>query len=260
MSLVAATTLGDFLRAHRERMAPEAVGLPAGIRRRTPGLRREELAMLCGISLTWYTWMEQGRDISVSPTALARLATVLRLNQAERAYLFDLARKRDPASAVAQDRAVAPPALIAAINAMTMPAYLLDRAWNASAWNPEAEALFGGWLDGLDRNLLRFIFLEPAARALICDWPERARRVLAEFRADAGRHLADPAIAELVAALRRESAFFASCWDEHTVLSREGGTRDFQHPRQGRLCYEQIALTPSGAPDFKLVMLLAVKA
>jgi transcriptional regulator with XRE-family HTH domain len=260
MTLAAATTLGDFLRAHRERMTPEAAGLPAGIRRRTPGLRREELAMLCGISLTWYTWMEQGRDISVSASALARLAVVLRLNQAERAYLFDLAQKRDPASAVAQERAVAPPALIAAINAMTMPAYLLDRAWNASAWNHEAEALFGGWLDGPDRNLLRFIFLDASARALICDWPDRARRVLAEFRADAGRHLADPAIGGLVAALRRDSAFFASCWDEHAVLSREGGMRSFQHPRRGRLNYEQITLTPSGAPDFKLVMLLEAKA
>src|ERR1700692_1009842 len=114
MTLAAAATLGDFLRAHRERMTPEAAGLPAGMRRRALGLSREELAMLCGISLTWYTWMEQGRDISVSPSALARLAVVLRLNQAERAYLFDLAPQRDPATGVAQERAVAPPALIAA--------------------------------------------------------------------------------------------------------------------------------------------------
>src|SRR5262245_50905851 len=88
--------LGEFVRAHRERLTPAAIGLPAGSRRRTPGLRREEVAQLCGLSATWYSWIEQGRDVSVSPTALARLAVALRLGRAERAYLFELAGKRDP--------------------------------------------------------------------------------------------------------------------------------------------------------------------
>ncbi len=251
----AAATLGAFLRSHRERIPPEEAGLPLAARRRTPGLRREEVALLCGVSLTWYTWMEQGRDISVSPAALARLAGVLRLNPAERAYLFDLVRKRDPAIPAAPAEA-APPVLAAAIAAMTMPAYLLDRGWTARAWNAPAEALFTGWLDTSERNLLRFIFLAPAARRLIDDWPDRARRVLAEFRADAGHHLADPAIGDLVAALRHGSRCFARSWEAHDVLSREGGLRGFHHPTRGALRYEQVTLTPAAAPDFKLVLLL----
>src|SRR5215470_1421224 len=120
--------LGDFLRAHRARLTPASLGLPAGGRRRTPGLRREEVAQACGMSATWYTWLEQGRDVSASPSTIAGLAGALRLTPAERAYLFELAGKRDPAappSAPADDGMDVPPALARALAAIATPAYLL---------------------------------------------------------------------------------------------------------------------------------------
>ena len=168
--------LGAFLRGRREDRPPP----PAATgRRRTPGLRREELAEACGVSLTWITWLEQGRDVSASPHALARLADALRLAPAERAYLFELAEKRDPAAPVPSGDDLPAP-ILALPGRMTIPAYLLGRSWTALSWNPEASDLFHGWLDGAnDRNLLRFIFLSPAARRLIADWDERAHRVVA---------------------------------------------------------------------------------
>lgn len=251
-------SLGEFLRAHRARLSPASLGLSAG-RRRTPGLRREEVAQLSGLSATWITWLEQGREVSASAPALAALAQALRLTPAERSYLFELAAKRDPAAPdpPAGPGMDAPAALSDAVAAMTVPAYVLDRAWTARAWNPLAAQLFVGWLDRApDKNLLRYVFLSPAARRIIPDWETRACRVLAEFRADSSRHMDDPALAELVERLRRDSPLFAGAWREHDVIERAGGARSFDHPRRGRLFYEQVSFTLASRPDFKLVMLM----
>ena len=213
------------------------------------------------MSATWYTWLEQGRDVSASPQALAVLARVLQLTPAERAYLFQLADRRDPA-APATDPAGngemdAPPALAEAVAAITAPAYVLDRNWDARAWNTPATRLFIGWLDrGHDKNLLRYVFLEPMARHVIPDWEKRARRVLAEFRADSSRHLDDPSIVALVDDLRKRSPLFARTWSEHEVVERSGGERRFVHPRDGRLRFEQVVFALASRPDFKLVVLL----
>jgi len=150
--------LGDFVRAQREKLTPAAAGLAgAGARRRTPGLRREEVAQLCGLSTTWYTWIEQGRDVSVSPVALARLADALRLGRAERAYLFELAGKRDP-KGDGDGTDDVPAVVLACVEAIGFPAYVLDRTWTARGWNTQAQRLFVGWLDSSagERNLLRF--------------------------------------------------------------------------------------------------------
>ena len=254
-------TLGDFLRTHRERLSPASLGLPAGRRRRTPGLRREEVAQCCGMSATWYTWLEQGREVSASSQALAALASVMQLTPAERAYLFQLAGKRDPAAPAADTAGDgemdAPPALTETVAAITAPAYVLDRTWNARAWNTAATRLFIGWLDRAhDKNLLRYVFLEPMARRVIPDWERRARRVLAEFRADSSRHLDDPAIVTLVNDLRKRSPLFARSWGEHEVVERIGGERRFDHPRDGGLRYEQVVFALASRPDFKLIVLL----
>lgn len=252
--------LGAFIRAHRERLAPATLGLAQGSRRRTPGLRREEIAQLCGLSTTWYTWIEQGRLVSPSPGALARLAKILQLGAAERAYLFALAGKRDPDQGRSDDGGL-PLALPDCVSAITVPAYILDRRWNARSWNKAAERLFTGWLDRADeRNLLRFIFLTAGARRLICDWEERARRVAAEFRAATGPHLSDPALRDLVASLHRASPDFARFWDHHEVLGREGGARSFNHPRDGFLRFEQTTFDLTGRPDLKLTMLIPREA
>ena len=245
--------LGEFIRAHRESLAPE----PSLGRRRTPGLRREELAARAGISATWCAWIEQGRDVQVSPQALARLAQALALTRAERAYLFELADRRDPQRPHPRLTAEAPASLRAAVDAVAHPAYGLDRLWNACCWNDAAARLFTGWLsDGCQRNLLRFVFVEPAARKLIPRWKERARRLLAEFRADYSRGLNDPRLREMVDGLRRDSALFDREWQAQSVLGREGGLRRFTHPVRGPLEYVQHSFAPADRPDYKLVLLV----
>jgi transcriptional regulator with XRE-family HTH domain len=246
--------LGAFLRKHREALAPEA----AAGRRRTPGLRREEVAQLCGLSTTWYTWVEQSRDIALSAAALARLADALRLTAAERAYLFELTRRRDPAPAIVESApAPAPPELLAALQATAAPAYLLDRLWHARGWNDAAGRLFAPWLDSGETCLLRYVFLHDSARDFIWDWENRARRLLAELRADTAHNPDDPAMQALVRDLQQRSPAFARFWNSHAVLAREGGTRVFNHPLDGTVRYEQISLVPAAHPDYKLVMLLS---
>lgn len=240
------------MRAHREQLRPEGV---TG-RRRTPGLRREELAARAGISITWCTWIEQGRDVKASPQALARLAHALMLSRAERSYLFELSGARDPDGPAADEIADAPPSIAAAVQAVTYPAYGLDRLWNARVWNEAAARLFQGWLnENCQRNLLAFVFLDPAARDLIPNWKDRARRLLAEFRGDYGHSFTDPRARALVENLRRDSALFRQAWDEQMVLDREGGARSFHHPKDGPLHFTQYTFSPSERPDYKLVIL-----
>lgn len=242
--------LASFVRSRREALPPTAGG-----RRRTPGLRREEVAERCGISTAWYSWVEQGRDIALSPGALGRLAGALGLSPAERAYLFELALQRDPSPGAPGGDAV-PPELEAAVAAIGPPCYLIDRLWHARAWNEAAARLFSPWLGGSEPCLLAFVFRDPAARDFIADWEERARRVIAEFRADTARAPDDPALLTLLDGLRRDSADFARLWDGHAVAARDGGARRFRHPEDGILDYEQITLVPAAHPDHKIVMLL----
>lgn len=246
------TMLGEFIRAHRERQPPPA----AGGRRRTPGWRREELADAAGVGVTWITWLEQGRDVSASPQALARLAEALHLNAAERASLFDLAGRRDPV-APGELLTVLPPQVLALPHLLQVPAYLLDHLWTARAWNPAAAALFVGWLDApsLERNLLRYVFLSPMARQRIADWAERAQRLVAEFRSDFSRRPRDVAMAAFVEELSAQSPTFAELWRQQTVLAREGGERAFQVPGQGMLRFQQSTLIVASHPECKLVCL-----
>ena len=243
--------LGAFLRAHRERLPPAG----AAGRRRTPGLRREEIAEACGASLTWIAWLEQGREVSASARLLGRLAAALRLAPAERAYLFELAGKRDPQAPAAADEAL-PDEALRLPQQMTIPAYLLDGQWTARAWNRAAAELFVGWLDGdHDRNLLRFIFRSPAAPRLIDAWEDRARRVVAEFRADYSRRLGDPAMRGLIAELNLTSSLFAHLWREQAVLGREGGERRFRAPPRR---FRQSTLVFASHPEAKLVCLTPI--
>lgn len=251
--------LGEFVRSARSRITPQMAGLPEGMRRRTPGLRREEVAQLCGISVTWYTWIEQGREVSVSPSVWSRIAGVLQLARAERAYLFDLADCADPQHA--RDDAGAPGPLQECVNAINAPAYVLDRAWNVLAYNEPLRDLFDNWpARDAEPNLLSYIFLDPAARELVVDWDQRARRVVAEFRADAGAHLDESAVLALLDNLNRQSPVFAHWWTRHAVVEREGGLREFQHPCRGKLAYQQITFRLATHPDLKLVMLLGAGA
>jgi transcriptional regulator with XRE-family HTH domain len=249
--------LGAFLRASRERLSPAEAEIQGGpARRRTPGLRREEVAQLAGLSPTWYTWLEQGRDISVSPKGLAGIAEALHLTAAERGYLFELARKRDPDVLPAEEPGAGDTPLAAALEEISAPAYLLDRYWSACGANAAARRLFARWLGGGEANLLRYVFLDPAARQFICDWENRARRLVAEFRADTAARPDDEGIAALVEELRKTSPQFAQFWKDQRVLARDGGTRDFNHPQHGLSRYEQITFVPTSRTGYKLVMLI----
>jgi transcriptional regulator with XRE-family HTH domain len=247
--------LGKFIRIHRERITPESVGFSTGNRRRTSGLRREELAQLCNVSVTWITWLEQGRDVSASAAMLSKLAHVLLLAPAERTYLFELAARPDPqqTSEITQ-RSIAP--VLRSVEQMTCPAYALDKRWDIVAANAEAKTLFLNWDNESSPNLLRFLFLDPQAKLLIDNWEARCSRLVAEFRADCGRHNDDPVVKKLLDELCNASHDFQQCWQSQAVLDREGGERKFHHPQLGELIYEQLTMRPALHKNVKIVMLL----
>jgi transcriptional regulator with XRE-family HTH domain len=250
--------MGAFLRAHRERLSPKALGLPSAGRRRTPGLRREEVAQMSEVSTTWYTWLEQGRPVHASIAVLTRIAEALQLSRAEKLYLFEIARS--PGSDENERcESEAPTVIKDLVNQMPLPAYILDRQWNAVAWNRKAAMLFRPWLiESDDRNLLRFVFLNRHARVLIVDWKMRAKRLLAEFRSDAGRHLNESPTLRLISELQNGSKFFAKVWNEQDVRGREGGTRTFRSTSGAVSTYSQVSLVPSVNTDLKFVALVPV--
>ena len=252
--------LAAFLQAIRSRSQPADFGFPSGNRRRTAGLRREEMAQLIGISTTWYTWIEQGRDVNISAEALDRLADSLRLTRSERAYLFEIADRRDPQGSQSENDEI-PPLLPELLSDIAIPAYLMGRYWDILGWNDAAAELFAGWLDtkrGEDSpppNMLRFVFLEPQTRVFLVDWEARARRITAEFRADCRNSLEEPALMRLIEELSAASADFVRFWKQHDVLERQGGERRFRHPTRGDICYQQVTLRPDEHEHLKFVML-----
>ena len=261
----AARQLGDFLRERRNGLDPQTFGLPPGLRRRAPGLRREEVASLCGISPTWYTWIEQGRTDAVSEATLAALADGLRLSTAERAYLFGLMARTDPLPPPTSGHDL--PLLESLVAAVKSPAYVLDRYWDAIAWNPPARALLPDWLGrprkargqtgaSPDRNLLRYVFLNPKAQIDIVDWADRAQRLVAEYRADSATRPVDARQQALLEELSAGSLFFAQAWRTQQVLSREGGLRRFQQPEGQSEGNQQNTLHVAQQPELKLTVLV----
>jgi hypothetical protein len=181
----------------------------------------------------------------------------LQLTVAERTYLFELTRRRDPAPPIVGSAvAIVPDALLAVLRATMVPAYLLDRLWHVRGWNDAAGRLFAPWFDSGETCLLRYVFLDPKARDFIWDWEGRARRLLAEFRADTAHDPDDRGMRILVEGLLRDSTAFAGFWNSHAVLSREGGQRVFNHPLDGMVRYQQVTLIPAQHTDHKIVMLL----
>ena len=231
--------LGAFLRHRRERIAPEQIGLPPSRRRRTPGLRREEVALLAGVGVTWYTWLEQGRDIHASPQVLDAIARTLLFDAPERAHLFTLAGATDmrapedcaslsPATQLVLDRLEPFPSL--AVNGR-YDLLASNRAW-ASGF-PQ--------IDGVppeDRNCLWLMFTHPQWRKTILDWEDTAARMVAQFRAAMAEHVAEPAWKDLVARLHRASPEFAEFWERHEVQPPESRVKRVRHPDVGLLKLE----------------------
>jgi transcriptional regulator with XRE-family HTH domain len=250
--------LADFLRARREATRPEQVGLPVGRGRRTPGLRREEVAMLAGVSVTWYTWLEQGRRINASHDVLKAIGRALRLDDAGLEHLIALT---DPGTASVEAPAEAPSALLRLIGSlMPAPAYVLGPHWEFVAWNPAQERLYPriADLEPPRRNLLWVLFCDPYTRHLIVDWDIHARQALAEFRSATSSVRHDAPMTALVELLTAESDVFAEWWPEHDVSSFETRLRRFEHPAAGTLTFEYQQLAPVEWPTLRVVVQLPV--
>ncbi|WP_406095099.1 helix-turn-helix domain-containing protein [Streptomyces sp. NBC_01013] len=249
--------LADFLQARRGQLRPEDVGLPTyGERRRVPGLRREELAMLAGISAPYYTRLEQGQSRNASPQVLDALAGALRLDESERAHLHALARAPrggGPAGRPKPERVPeATRALLAAIDGT--PAVVLGRRSDVLAWNRQGHALFAGHLDpagpdhpGQRPNMAAMVFLDAHTRELYTDWTAKARAVVGSLRLTAGRYPDDPRLAGLMGELTVRSAEFARMWADHRILACDTAEYEMRHPLVGTLTVTQQTLqSPQG--------------
>jgi transcriptional regulator with XRE-family HTH domain len=258
VSASARRELAEFLASRRRQLAPAAVGLPAGANRRTPGLRREEVALLAGVSHTWYTWLEQGRDIRPSVQVMDALARTLQLSPAEREYVVRLSGN---APAVRDEAPAAMPAhLQRLMDALgPSPAYAITSGWSIAGWNDAYARLYPGvaGLPAADRNLLWVVFTDPAVRRLLGDWRTDSRRFLTQFRAEVGPRLADPGVAALVARLEEASPEFREWWASHDVDRFTSTERRFEHPEVGPLVLEHHQLTPADAPGLQLVVYTA---
>lgn len=218
--------LAEFLRTRRERLSPADVGLPSGGRRRTPGLRREEVAALAGVGLTWYTWLEQGREIGVSSAFLDSLARVLRLDAAERRHLYLLAHARPPVEP-ARTWCQVPPLVGRLVHDLAPhPAYVLNLRWDVLAHNAPAEAAFGfAAQPPARRNLLWMLFTDPGLRERLVDWERQAPEMLSSFRRDHARATRDADTLGLVEELERVAPEFRAWWRRHEVHAPCSGVR-----------------------------------
>jgi transcriptional regulator with XRE-family HTH domain len=254
--------LSNFLRNRRGRIAPAEVGLPATNRRRTPGLRREEVAQLAGVSATWYTWLEQKRPIGVSSSVLDNLARVLRLDPAERMQLFQLALRQPVLDSPSKRETVSP--LIRRLLDRTdpIPTFVLGRRWDVLAWNRAALAFFLDFeqVPANERNLLWLLFTNSTLRSLIVDRRTRAQDTLARFRADYGRHAGEEHFVQLVERLKSVSPEFAQWWPRHDILPMTEGRHAYDHPLAGRMIVEHTTFSVVDNPELRLVVFLAAAA
>lgn len=249
--------LGAFLRARRERTAPGEVGLPGSPRRRTPGLRREELALLANISATWYTHLEQGRDVRPSEQVLIAIARALRLDPAERAHLLSLSHDAGSASVPVETIA----SEVATVPALVEPApsYVTGATTDILAFNAAAAELFTGLIQPETNahgraNLARWVFLDPAAQRVLVDWADVAQMVLARVRGNAGRHPNDRRFTDLVQELCDGSVEARTWWPRYDIATNRSGTKEVRHPTRGRLTLSYASFTVAGTPEQVLVI------
>jgi len=235
--------LGDLLRSRREALSPEAAGIARFGRRRTPGLRREEVAQLAGVSAAWYTWLEQGRDIQPSGEALLAIARALRLSDDERAHAFALAG-RPLRDVPAPPPLAAPPLVQAVLDALSVPAYVSDRAWNVIGWNAAIDRVLG-YSRRAERNSIVNVFAEPSFRSMFPNWNEEAGQLVAGLRRAADEAPEDPAFEALV---ERLQAFpeFRRLWARHEVKRRGATRKELRHPTLGTLVFTTQAFVAEG--------------
>jgi transcriptional regulator with XRE-family HTH domain len=253
--------LGQLLRSRRERLVPADVGLPAGSRRRTAGLRREEVASLANVSTTYYTFLEQGRQVRPSAQVLDALAAALQMSAAERRYLEVLAHGGDDAARGGAAVTAPPPEQIDQGVADLVqrldpfPTIVKGRRWDVLAANAAARELFTDWeaLPARERNLVRWMFTTDRAREVYLDWEQEARAMLGRFRLAAARYRDDPDFTALIAELQRDSQHVRDWWPRHDVIAVGSGSKKLRHPRLGPVSYSHVVLQVADNPDQTLV-------
>lgn len=252
--------LGDYLMDRRTKLDPTAFGIVGG-RRRTPGLRREEIAQRANISVTWYTWLERGRGGAPSAAVLERIAEALVLTDTEREHLFLLALGHLPEARYQTGEGISP-RIQRVLDALTCsPAYVKTLTWDLVAWNRAAGVVFGyDSLKPSQRNILRRIFNDPQVRDIQPNWDSVARFVVSAFRADAARAAARKgtpaaqAVQILIDELTQSSAEFAILWKSHDVRSFGEGVKQLLHPQGGPLLFEHSSFAIDGRPDLSMVI------
>ncbi|MFE6766588.1 helix-turn-helix transcriptional regulator [Streptomyces sp. NPDC057689] len=247
--------LGDFLRSRRARISPEDVGLNSYGRRRVPGLRREEVAQLAGVSVDYYIRLEQGRGPSVSDAVLDAIARVLRLDETEHAHLRTVARPKARKTSAPSVRRVRPGLRLLLDLFDRAPAFVLGRRMDVLAWNALGDALNGfSRMPAGERNMPRQAFLAPGARELYPDWPAVAAETVAHLRLDAGLHPDDKELAALVGELSVKSEDFRRLWADHQVKAKTYGVKRMVHPVVGELTLPYETLAVPGEPELSLVV------
>ncbi|GHA68738.1 helix-turn-helix transcriptional regulator [Streptomyces termitum] len=246
--------LREFLRSRRARVTPAEAGLPDGGRRRTPGLRREEVAVLAGVGVSWYQWLEQGRDITVSPQVLDSVARVLRLSPAERRHLYVLAGLNPPALEPAPEDRDMCQGLRRLIDAwMPFPAHIMDVYWNAVMYNDAAAAVLGMRSD-TTRNCLIDFFTDERYRARMPGWEELAPKVVAQFRSACSECPDDDGFRAVVEEAKAASAEFAALWERRDVRPGGQNRKEIDHPLAGLLVVEATQLRVPARPDLVIVL------
>lgn len=253
---VRAQELGDFLRTRRRRLTPEQVGLPRIGRRRTPGLRRTEVAQLAAVSVDWYTWLEQGRPISVSIQVLESLVQALQLNANEREHLFFLAHQQPPPERTPQRETVSATLQHFLDRLDLSPAFAVTPRWDIVAWNEAARVVLYDFpsMTRRERNVVWRLFTSAAHRRLVVDWDKQARRVLAQFRTSYGQLPGDPWMTEIINDLLAASPEFRIWWSNHEVLRGPEGKKVLNHPQVGYLAFEHLIFQVYDAPDLKVIV------
>ncbi|MGV9356623.1 helix-turn-helix transcriptional regulator [Streptomyces misionensis] len=247
--------LREFLMSRRARVSPEEAGLPAGGgRRRTPGLRREEVAVLAGVGASWYQWLEQGREISVSPQVLDAVARVLRLSDAERRHLYLLAGLNPPAPQVAPGKRDMCDGLRRLIDTwMPYPAHIMDLYYNCVMYN-DAAAIVLGMRPGITQNCLIDFFTDPLYRERSHSWERNARTVVAQFRAACAARPEDEGFREVLAQASAASEEFAALWAERDIEDQGQVRKELSHPLAGLLVVESTVLKVPARPDLMIVL------
>jgi transcriptional regulator with XRE-family HTH domain len=248
--------LGNFLKTRRAKISPSQVGISEGLRRRTPGLRREEVAYIAGIGLTWYTWLEQGRAIQVSAEVIESLSRVLMLDEQERIHLYTLARQALPTDIHSYQETVSPMLQHVLDNLTLSPSFIMDTRWNIIAWNKAASVVFTDFskINVSKRNMVWMMFNNADYKKLFIDWEFHAQGMLARFRSTTGQYIEDPWLVKFIEDLKEESEKFNLWWSRHDVQRNSEIYKKLKHPIVGELVFEFSSFDVSDNSNLQLIV------